>query len=47
MKRVVTLVKIQSPKEASHHLNFDGQIPKVLFTCLCLCVRTLRVVAMA
>ena len=27
--------------------NFDGQLRKILFTFLCLCVRVLRVVAVA
>ena len=27
--------------------NFDGQLPNVLFTCLCICVRMLSVVSVA
>ena len=34
----VTLTKIQSVREASHHLIFPRQQPNVLVTCLCLCV---------
>ena len=44
LKWVVTLAKIQSAREASH---FDGQLQHVLLTCLCLCIRVYRVVAVA
>ena len=37
----------QKSKESISPSNFGGQLPNILFACLCLCVRVLRVVAVA
>ena len=46
MKRVATLFQNQSAREASNHLTLMINC-QTFYLCLCICVRMLRVVAMA
>ena len=46
MKPIVILAKIQSAREASHHVNLMDNCQK-FYSRLCFCVRILKVVAVA
>ena len=47
IKDVATSARIQSARKYILSSNFDGQLPDILVICLSLCVRVLRVVAVA